>query len=155
VTWYNLSFESYGTSYLEGQEVAWSRGYLFQFWCGALPPVCTVSLVQRFSRIRKHVTDPKIEKNIFNFKLEQFVAYILFLINGTDTSRFGSLLILLKRHSKKYMMFILKELDWTSILTKKKPSQKAGTFSLPLKRTQLRKCNIMVTCPFVLNCIRF
>jgi hypothetical protein len=52
-------------------------------------------------------------------------------------------------------MLILKELDSTSIRTKKGTSQKAGTFIPPFKMNKGKKSDSIVICRFVLNCVRF
>jgi hypothetical protein len=96
VTWYNFleSFEKLcilkNKGWL-GAEDSYSSFGVVPVSLYARPPS-----VQRFCSNRKQAMNPKSEKNIFNEKRVQFITFILFLINETDTSRFGSLLIVLK-----------------------------------------------------------
>jgi hypothetical protein len=74
-----------------GAEDSYSSFDVVPFSLYARPPS-----MQRFDSNRKQAMNPKSEKNIFNEKRVQFIAVILFLMNKTDTTRFGSLLIVLK-----------------------------------------------------------
>jgi hypothetical protein len=49
--------------------------------------------------LNAHLFNRKSEKNVFNLKLEQFMIWILLLINRTYTSRFSSLLTFLEFRS--------------------------------------------------------
>jgi hypothetical protein len=96
VTWYNSSesFEKLCILKDKGWRVAkdsYSSFDVVSFSLYARPPS-----MQRFSSNRKQAMNPKSCKNIFNEKRMQFIACILFLMNKTYTSRFGSLLIVLK-----------------------------------------------------------